>query len=321
MIAQLDSSYQWNLVNKGGHVQNIVIKAMTEGQVVTPEMMPTAMLKIKNKLKSIITSKVIECIDNGEITMIYTTTTRVPIYLPFILVRDNQNPNICKALVFLNACDASKSDDEINVDDRKLKVSLESAYFALKMFYMGDSPKIRTSEFIRTCSRVYASIVTECMNRKHSIKLDPDIYNSIYYMVVKYFVFTVLGAKDMSPEALQSYCLYNCKSPNLNVINHVEGFFDDSSMSNIGEFIKTLTEVDVLSRRLKNLNVSNFIESYINMYNASMLLSLELLPYLIYNILAVNESTFINNYGMMKNIVGQDGKKIYASLITTLSNY
>ena len=56
------------------------------------------------------------------------------------------------------------------------------------------------------------------------------------------------------------------------------------------------------------------------MYNASMLLSLEVLPYFVYNIIAVNESTFINNYGMLKNVVGQDGKKIYASLVTTLSD-
>lgn len=320
MIAQLDNSYQWNLLNKNGHVANTLVGIIKDGTTVTPAMMPSAMIKIKNRIKSVITTKVFDAVENGDIMMVYKDGAHVPVYIPFTLIRKDNKPNSCVAIVFLNVCDASMSGDELIVDERKLKVSLESAYFALKMFYMGDSPKIRTSEFIRSSSRIHSSIMTECLNRKHSIKLDPDVYNGIIYMDTKYYITTVLGATTMSSDALQSYCLYNCKGANLSVLNRLEDMFDPSDLVNIGALLTKFTQVDIFAKRLKNMTVSNFIESYINMYNASMLLSLELLPYLVYNIIAVNESTFINNYGMLKNIVGQDGKKVYASLVTTLAN-
>lgn len=320
MIAQLDSSYQWNLLNKNGNVANKLVGVIKNGKTVTPDMMPSAMLKIKNRIKSVITSKVLDAIDKGEIMMVYEEGGKVPIYMPFTLIRKDNVPNSCVAIVFLNVCDASMSGDEVIVDERKLKVSLEAAYFALKMFYMGDSPRIRTAEFIRSSSRVHSSILTECLNRKHSIKLDPDVYNGIIYMDTKYYIQTVLGATTIKEDALQSYCLYNCKNANLSILNKIDDMFEQKDLTNISTLLTKMTEVDVFAKRLKNLTVSNFIESYINMYNASMLLSLELLPYFVYNIIAVNESTFINNYGMLKNIVGQDGKKIYASLVTTLSD-
>ena len=53
------------------------------------------------------------------------------------------------------------------------------------------------------------------------------------------------------------------------------------------------------------------------MYDASMLLAMENFNYFMYNIISVNETTYVNNYQMLKNIVGDDGKKIYADLIVS----
>ena len=36
--------------------------------------------------------------------------------------------------------------------------------------------------------------------------------------------------------------------------------------------------------------------------------------------MSVNESTYVNNYPILKNIVGEDGKKIYSDLIVAVSN-
>ena len=77
--------------------------------------------------------------------------------------------------------------------------------------------------------------------------------------------------------------------------------------------------IDELHKRLAKLNITNFLESFINMYDASMLLGLEVFSYLLYNIISVNESTYVNNYQLLKNIVGEEGKKLYADVAVTAS--
>ena len=58
------------------------------------------------------------------------------------------------------------------------------------------------------------------------------------------------------------------------------------------------------------------MESYINIYDASMLLALENFSYFNYNIISVLNSTYVNNYHILKQIVGKDGQSLYAALIT-----
>jgi hypothetical protein len=58
---------------------------------------------------------------------------------------------------------------------------------------------------------------------------------------------------------------------------------------------------------------------FVTLYNAPMTLALEVFPYLIYNILSVLQTTYVNNYHMLKNIVGDDGTKLYGYLVSILA--
>ena len=100
-------------------------------------------------------------------------------------------------------------------------------------------------------------------------------------------------------------------------MNRIIDQFTDEDFEHIGTFISKVSKVPELQKRLGSITVSNFIESYINMYDSTMLFALEVFPYFLYNIIAVNDSTYSNNYQSLKNIVGDDGKKIYADLVVT----
>lgn len=319
MYSTLTSSYEWSQLNRDNALVNKVTNIVKSGKIVTPNMMPSAMLKLKNRLKSPIMDKMLAAIADGDMVMVYSPTVKVPVYLPFIILKTS--PHTCKGYVFLNILDAAETDNEIFVNERKLKVALESCYAAIKISEVGTSPKLHSTAIIRSGSKIYANIIAECINRKHGIKLDPLVHNSVLYMASRYYVGTILGCKDiLDPETMKNYCFYNCKNVEYIQLQRVIEQCDDADYSNIANLITKMTVIPELQKRLGKLTVANFLESIITMYDASMLLSLETFTYLFYNILAVNESTYTNNYQVLKNIVGDDGKKLYADFVVFLTN-
>lgn len=315
MYAQLGDSYQWKQLNFNDALINKINTVMEEGRIIYPSDIPSTMLKIKNRIKSPITSKVIDSIDSGEIVMIYAPTIKMPLYLPFIVSQASQHTYV--GYVFLNNIVISSDIDgkEMELNERQLKVVLETCYITIQTRRIGDSPKLRSTALMKSGSKIYSGIVTECINRKHNIKLDANLYNCLLYLTSKYYIFTVMGCKNMAEDALDNYCLYNCKQFDILEMSRITKQFTNECFTDIGTFIKSLTEAPDFNKRLGKMTVSNFLESYINMYDTPMLFGLEVFPYFLYNILSVNDATYVNNYQSLKNIVGDDGKKIYADLI------
>ena len=316
MYAPLSASYQWNQLNSNNALTNKIQTLIQEGEHVTLNRIPTTVLKLKNKLKSPITTELLEAIQNGDLVLIYKPDTKVPTYLPFVITRPR--PNSCVGVVFLNNLDASVAGDELFLNERKFKVAIESCYISMQIANAGESPKLRSTALIRSGSLIYSNIMVSAINRKHNIKLEPVMYNSVIYLMSRYYVGTILGCNGtMDPEIMQNYCLYNCKQTDYISLKKIVEQFEDSDFDNIAKLISKLSTIEELQKRLSNLTVSNFIESYINMYDASMLLAMENFNYFLYNILSVNETTYVNNYQMLKNIVGDEGRKIYADLIVS----
>lgn len=320
MYATLSSSYEWNQLNRGNSLNNKIATLLKDGQIIPPSRIQTAMLTLKNRLKSPIMNKLQAAIDDGKLVMIYAAGIKVPVYLPFVITKPT--PNSCVSYVFLNNLDASCAgeNDEVFVNVRKLKVSLESCYIGMKIIEMGDSPKLKSTAIIRSGSKIYSNIIAECINRKHGIKIDPLIHNAILFLATKYYIFTMLGCKNMDETVMRNYCLFNCRGVEYVELQRIADQFLDDDFRDIGALLLKISNVEEFQKRLGNLTVSNFLESYINMYDASMLLGLETFNYFFFNVVNVNESTYSNNYGTLKNIVGDDGKKLYNDLIVTVSN-
>lgn len=320
MYANLNDSYQWKTLNHNNALTNRIQEAIKNGERVGLDRITTVMLQLKNRIKSAISTQMIEAINDGRITLIYCPNIKIPVYLPFIVTQ--MGPNTVGGVVFLNVVGVdSASDTELFMDARKFKVVLESCYISMCIRSLGESPKLRSTALLRSGSKIYSGMVTDCINRKHSIKLEPNIYNSLIYLTSRYYIGTMLGFRSsMDPEAMRNYCLYHCKNADILEMNKIISRFEEPDFDDIAKFINKLKDVPEFQKRMGKLTVSNFLESYVNMYNASALLALENFNYFLYNILSVNESTYVNNYPILKNIVADDGRKIYADLIVAVGN-
>lgn len=319
MYASLGNSYQWNIMNENGAVTNRIAEVLKKEKPVTPEQLATAFSTIRNRVRSPIFNQLMDSVKKGDIVMVFAETVKIPLYLPFIILQANGGYT---GVVFLDHCECTPGETEYNVDPRKLKVSLESCYFALRMMEMDSahSTKLTSPDVIRPASKIYTHSVIECINRKYSIKLDQTVYNQVSFMISRFFIGTVLGYNPDS-SIMENFCLYDLKNPEIGTIRVVNDKFTPDDMKNISTFITKLADIPELKGRIGKLNVSSFVQMYVSLYNAPMTLAMEVFPYLVYNILSVLQTTYVNNYHMLKNIIGDDGNKLYGHLVAILPEH
>ena len=77
-----------------------ILKLINTGEHVSPNRIPTAMLQIKNKLKSILMPDMLEAMEDGDLVLIYEPNIKIPIYLPFIVTAPGPHRRI--GYIFLN---------------------------------------------------------------------------------------------------------------------------------------------------------------------------------------------------------------------------
>ncbi len=319
MYNSLGNSYMWNMLNRDGAAAQKALEAKKVGELVSPAQMPIPVSKYRNRLKSPIASKVFEWVETGKIQMIYTDPSfRVPTFMPFMTVMD-ASAKEAVGLIYLASCNATKAENEYDCDEYRLKSALEACYFSLKFFDKRDSPKLTQTSIIHPAVSIYAFMVAESINRKHSIRVDPDTYNQILYLLSFFFVKTVMGI-DRDKDVMESYCLRQTTNPNLQQIHRVTEQFEDSDFVSIDKLLTKMISVPELKKKLGNLTVSNFTEAFINTYDAVALLALENMSYLVFNVLSVLNATYANNYHVLKQIMGENGKKLYSALVVGLGD-
>lgn len=318
MYASLSKSYQWNIMNHDNAITNRVAAAMKDGVQVNLEQVSSTLKIIQNRLRSPLMTQITESLKTGRIVMLYADQIKIPLYLPFLIIQPSKGSFV--GVVFLNHCECAPGETEYNVDARKLKASLESCYLALRMVEMdsANNTKLIQPSIVRPATKIYAYSIIECLNKRFSIKLDQTVYNQVMFMISRFFIGTTLGYNPDSA-TMENFCLYNCTNPDLQSIRMVNDQFVPEDFENIATFITKLASIPELKGRLGKLTVSGFVESYINTYNAPMTLAMESFQYLVFNIISVLQTTYVNNYRMLKNIVGDDGNKLYAQLIAILS--
>lgn len=332
MYNTLSNSYIWSTFNatpiipngtSGGAVIRRINNFIKSGRVINfVDEMPTVYLKLKNRLKSPITSKYLEYIKSGDIKLIYNPDVRIPTYLPFFTLQ--MEPNSYTGFIPINNLSPVVTENEITLNVERLKVAVETCYITMKIFDLGENTKLLSVPIIRNGSKIYSSIVSTCLDRKHSIRLSVNIYNTIIFLCSKFFVGTILGlfkktqniTNDKMAE-INNYCFYNCTDPDIRFIGKIDDQFNFEDYNNIATFINKLASIPELQVRLKNLTVDNFIEAYIRIYNASMLLSLEVFQYFLFNVISVVDQTYVNEFPILKNLVGDEGKKLYIETLVT----
>lgn len=318
MHSQLSNSYQWNMLNTGGKLIQKIQRLAKTGEAITFDRMPTALSVMRNRIKSPIFNKLLDAISGNQLMLVFNKerTEITPAFLPFVTLQTGGNSYV--AMVFLDLCEARLGEgDEVLVNERKLKVAMESAYMALCMLDEQNSGKLQSTNIAKPSSKIYSYIMTECINRKHSIKMDQTVFDAMTYLFAKYFIRTVIGS-TATEDVVDNYCLNACKNPNPKLVRGIADQFMPEDFGDISKLLTKMIDTPELKPRIGKMTVSNFTESYINMYDSAMILAMENYPYFVFNILSVIETTYINNYFHLKNIVGDEGNRLYMTLISSI---
>lgn len=317
MYASLASSYQWNVMNANNAIMSRITGLISKEGVTPIGMITSDINIIRNRLRSPIIQEIIDALNQGDMALLYSDTIRIPLYLPFVILQ--AKPGVYCGFIVLNHCDAQKGETEYTTNTRKLKVALESCYITLRLMQndMAHNPKLTSTHLIRPAARIYEHMMLECMNRKYNVKLDPRLRNQLLFMLGRYFIQTVLGYNPSS-DVMENYCLYECLNPDIGSIRMVNDQFVPEDFKDISTFLSKLVTIPELKGRIGEMTVSSFVEMFVNLYNAPMALAMEVFYYFLFNVLSVINATYVNNYHMLKQIVGADGSKLYSYLVTTI---
>lgn len=309
-IKGLDTSFVYNYLNKSNGLANNISSIINTGQTLTYESLEEAFVIIMKNFKYPLKYKVMDDFKNGKIIIKYSSNVTMPSCLPFFLTKINGS--VVAVVVASTYGTLDKDTGSVKIDPKKLYCMMEGAYLAKLIFYNNSKIPSRPS-IITNGSNIYSTMFTRVLNRKYALNVDKSKLHKILMLSSKFYMINMLGHQDS--DMVFNYAVKNCPNGNLYTLKEANSLFDEKNFENIETFIKGLVETKALGLNLKDLTVRGYLESFINMYDSSNLLSLESFPYFVYNTTAVTNGAYLNNQYVLEDIVGTAGAKIYNDLV------
>lgn len=310
-LRSLSDTFIYQNLNANNTISKMIPNILKNGKVLTNKNLEDVYNIIYKNFKFPLKHKIFEAIENELIVPIFSpTTVRMTTAIPFFLTRNASGRVIAVVLVDMYGS-MNKDTEAVTIDPKKFYAMLEGAYFALLCYKKADA--IQTNSTIITSgSSIYSNMFTRILNKKYALNTDKIKMHKVIFAASKFFLINMLGMDD--DEKTFNYAFRNCVGGNHLILSEFNNLFEKDDFKDLSTFIKALGSPK-LGLNLKDLTVRNYLEQFIHMYDAACLLSLESLPYFIYNIIAVTNGAYINNQYILEDIVDTHGAKIYNSLV------
>lgn len=309
-LKSLEKTFIYSHLNKSNGLTNNIAGLLTNGITLTETQLEEPFMIIMKNFKFPLKYKVMEEFKSGKLILKYATNTKLPTCLPFILTK-NSNGQVVSVVSADIYGSMSKDNDSISIDPKKLYCMMESAYLA-KVCFFHDKQLSTRSVILSQGSNIYSSMFTRVLNKKYALNLDKTKLHKVLLLSSKFYLINILGLPDN--EIVFNYAIKNCPNGNLYSLQEANELLQLKDFETLETFIKALAKPE-LGLNFKDLTVRNYLEAFINMYDASNLLSLESFPYFLYNIISVTNGAYINNQYVLEDIVGTNGAKIYNDIM------
>jgi hypothetical protein len=304
----LDHTSIYRQMNKSSAITKDISHLLKDSDHVTKDNIAEALMIIDKNFKFAYKLQVLNEIDNRLILRFSNVNNRLPKCLPYVLINDVGE---VKAVIQLNTFGTRNEENgDIKIDPKKLYCLLESALMSVKVFNNWG----RVQNDISICvagSAIYSLMFTRVLNKKYSLNIDKSKYNKVMMLASNFYQVNMLGKQDM--EMVFNYSVKNCPHGNLISLQETNDMFDSKGYNDLESFINELSSVK-LGLGLKGLTFRSYMEAFINMYDASNLLSLESFPYFIYNVNSVVMGAYVNNQYVLEDIVGNYGAKLIGTV-------
>ena len=307
----LEDSFIYQMLNKDGLIHKNIAKILTSGTVLSKENVEEPFMIINKNFKFPLKYKIFQEIENGVINMVFSPdNAKVPTSMPFFLTKNSHGDVV--AIVILDTYGTIDKDKKnVNIEPKKLYCMLEGAHFSLACYHFSQQIPTKTS-VITNGSAIYANMFTRVLNKKYALNIDKNKLHKVLFIASKFYLINILGLQDN--EMAFNYSIKNCPNGNHFILKEFNDLIPTIAFTDISTFISTLSKEET-GLGFKDLTVRGYIESFINMYDGSALLSLESFPYFLYNVFAVTNGAYINNQYILEDIVDNNGAKIYTDLM------
>jgi len=309
-LKSLNSTFIYNHLNRSNGITNNIANLLKNGKVITMKELEEPLMIITKNFKFPFKFKVLESINNGTIEMRYGVGSKLPTALPFFLVSDAEKEVIAVVSIDIYGV-YDEETNSVRIDPKKLYCMLEAAYIA-RLIHLRQRQLVTRSVILSGGSEIYSAMFTKVLNKKYSLNIDKSKMHKVLFLASKFYMINVLGLPDS--DMVFNYAIKNCPNGNIYSLQEVNELVPPEAFENLETFINAL-KLPALNLGFKDLSVRGYLEAFINMYEASNLLSLECLPYFLYNIISVTNGGYINNQYILESIVGNTGSKIYNDLL------
>lgn len=284
---------------------------LNNGFTVTKEQIAEPLMLINKNFKYPLKHDVIKDFENGKIILKYSQTAKLPTCMPFFLTKISGQVVAVVSTDMYGSYD--KDTDSIKIDPKKLYCLMEGAYFAKLIYFNSEKVSVRSSLYSYG-SEIYSGMFTRVLNKKYALNVDKTKMHKVIMLSSKFFMLNVLGVEHDS-DMIFNYAIKNCKNGNIYILKEANAAVSDEAFKSFDTFIKELSENKQLGLNFKDLTVRGYLESFINMYDSSAMLSLESFPYFVYTVNNVVNGSYINNQYILEDIIGNSGAKLYNELV------
>lgn len=314
-MKSLESTLVYKHLNNGDRITKMVHRSLQEGRILKKEDLEEAFLIINKNFKFTLKYKVLDAFAKGDIVLLFSPKdVRLPTCLPFFLTKNN-NRAVAVVLVDMYGHE-NQSNGNVEIDAKKLYTMMEGAYNAL-MYYHYHYSLGKRNVIITSGSAIYANMFARVLNKKYALNTDTAKSAKVTFLTSKFFMINVLGMAD--GDIVTNYAMKNAINANPVLLRELDEAVPEDAYKNLGTFLAVL-EGHEYGIRLGGLTVRGFMERFIEMYDASALLSLEHFVYFMYTVSSVLNGAYINNQHILEDIVEKDGFKIYNDMTRLESN-
>lgn len=282
-----------------------------------PPIIEEALLQIRKSFKYLLTDAILRALKEGRIVLAYNPKVMPTPQAPFFVINDNGKP---RAVVLIHSHakvenkGAHKGAEHVVIDAKKLYAMLEGAYIAL--CYSSSPKHFKSNTDLRTLGcEIYGNMMLRVLNRKYSINNDRVKSQKIQFLANKFYLVNVLGM-DAASDMTKSYASKPIMNYNPQIIDGLHSMTDDSvrDFKDISNFVDLLNDKDLNLGLGDGFKTRTLISEYVMMFDGTILLGLELLPYYLYNIFGAVQGAYINNQYALDTIIDKDGVKLHHSV-------
>lgn len=298
--ASLVDSKIYQSFNRNAAFDKRIIAGIKNSTRITRVYIEEQLMQIKRTRISPLVNDVINAFDRGDIVLLYSKDTKIPISLPFFATRVQGK---IKVFVFLNNYGTlAKTNTDtlttyLSIQMKDLYVLMEGAYISYK--YNLNKQKVeRSLGLMRVSSAIYTQMVMRILNKEYAISMDENLNLQATFSVGMFFAERVWMSTNDAINT--SYSRNNIISDSNNsIINQIHTMYKDANILSVDQLIDFIS---ALSPRLKTLNFRYFLQCFINTYKPGAMLGLEVLPYFLYDIEATLCGSFLVNQPIISDI-------------------